>query len=155
MRKGTLMRLLFVLAFILSGCRSDSGRTLARSCEPDMLPTTRLYCAGRIPDAGSCRFFAAEFAKACEDGCLMHICGSEVGCQDRPAACTASCDDVQSGAFWSDLLDARVICTRWKEPKPPVLSECIVAETEKLCPALVGTRWTARVPEIFNPETFK
>ena len=138
-----------VLALILCGCRAEDARPSPddHSCRPHRVALLQAYCAGESPSGGPCKGIPKAFAVACADGCFLHTCGPAVACKEGPALCEGSCDDPATAPFWRDLTKAKTVCHRNDRVTEPPPRDCVIKETEKLCPALSGTRWFERIPD--------
>ena len=144
---------LLVCLSLLCACRSDDPPEKPvdnHPCRPHRLWTMQAYCANAIDGqrSGPCQVAPKEFTVPCADGCLLDACGPDIACKESPSACEGSCDELDAPAFWARLLRARIDCRDQVHVTQPPSRECVIAETEKACPALVGKRWTERVPDL-------
>jgi hypothetical protein len=147
-----MKKILLMCLAMLCACQSPDGKQLDDNpCGPEKLPVMEAYCEGASPNGGPCKIAPKEFAGACAIGCVLDVCGRDVTCKEEPAACDGRCDDLRSPVFWAHVTRARIDCRdQTRVTNPPSLS-CIVAATEKVCPALVGQRWGDRIPDLAAP----
>jgi hypothetical protein len=146
---------LLVCLCLLCGCRPEDDPAAKpidnHPCRPHLLWGMEAYCAGTLETPGPCAVAPKEYAVPCADGCVLRVCGPEITCKESPSACEGSCDELDSPAFWGGLISARNTCGNGGNDEVyvarPPSRECVIAETEKACPALAGKRWTEQVPD--------
>jgi hypothetical protein len=115
-------------------------------CTGEDLEETLEYCAPKS-HTSRCADAPEEFSRPCSDGCLMHMCRVNFACTtpgDR--WCGTSCADTHAAVFWRDARVAENRCDNLGQETayaPGPYTECVIKESEKICPELAGTSWFA------------
>jgi len=125
--------------------RASSDTLGADICEKDLAAVFELCEAG----GDICQKPPEGQEEACQAGCVMAKCPKLVACTEHDPIWCKPCDDEEGALFWRNVYEADQTCnpmpgvspSAWSLARINAYGDCYIAEGERRCPALTGTKW--------------